>query len=74
MSDYRGYFQKFRVERLAPSKRGITHDNRCRYFVLDATHDPLAGSALRAYADACEADAPNLAADLRGLAEEADGA
>jgi hypothetical protein len=40
----------------------------CRYYVLDLDHDAFAGPALLAYADACEAEFPALAADLRRLA------
>jgi hypothetical protein len=61
MADDRGWFQKYRVERLVPSIRGIEHDERCRYFVIDTTHDPYAAAALTAYADACEDESPNLA-------------
>jgi hypothetical protein len=43
------------------------HD-RCRYYVLDLDHDKFAGPALRAYAAACAAEFPALAADLRRLA------
>ena len=38
----------------------------CRYFVLDLDHDPHVNAALMAYADSCEDDYPELAADLRG--------
>lgn len=41
----------------------------CRYFVLDPKHDPFARFALRAYSVACESDYPELAADLRRLAD-----
>lgn len=43
-----GLIEKFKVERLTPSSRGIDHDG-CRYFVLDPQHDPGARFALRAY-------------------------
>jgi hypothetical protein len=43
----------------------------CQYYVLDITHDPFAAPALRAYADACEAEYPALARDLRALARGA---
>ena len=46
------------------SEPGGKHDG-CDYFTIDVTHDPHAAVALRAYADACEADHPRLAADLR---------
>jgi hypothetical protein len=44
------------------------HDG-CRYFVLDPKHDSYAVVALRAYAASCENDYPQLAADLRELAD-----
>jgi hypothetical protein len=37
--------------------------------VLDLKHDRFAGPALRAYADACEAEYPLLARDLRAKLE-----
>lgn len=43
-----GLREKFRVERTAPSSRGIDHSD-CQYFVLDPKHDPGARFALRAY-------------------------
>lgn len=70
MSDIRhraeGLMRKFKVERLTPSSRGINHD-RCQYFVLDISHDPHARNAALAYADSCEPEYPNLAADLRSI-------
>lgn len=59
-----GLYPKFRVERLRPSSRGLDHDD-CDYFVLDMKHDPHAIPALITYANACEADLPQLARDLR---------
>jgi hypothetical protein len=47
----------------APAKHSA-----CRYFVLDLDHDPFAAPALRAYAAACAAEYPALAADLLRLA------
>lgn len=46
------------------------YNDKC--FVLDVTHDPHAIPALRAYADSCQADYPDLASDLRYLAHEAE--
>jgi hypothetical protein len=43
-----GLDNRFRVERLTPSSRGIDHAD-CRYFVLDPQHDPDAREALYAY-------------------------
>ncbi len=64
MSDNAGLTEKFHVERLTPSGRGIDHAD-CRYFVLDPQHDPVALSALAKYAIGARArgDA-RLAADL----------
>lgn len=63
----RGLYNKFRVERLdGQSEKGHLH-NGCLYFPLDLTHDPHALKAALAYADSCERDNPELAADLRAL-------
>lgn len=43
-----------------PPKHGA-----CHYYVLDLDHDRFAGPALRAYADACALDFPELAKDIR---------
>jgi len=60
----RGIYGKFNVSRVDGSdNQGGKHDG-CEYFVLDATHDPYATPALRAYADACAAEYPLLAADI----------
>ena len=42
-------------------------DPDSRFFVLDYAKDPFAAIALAAYADACAADHPILAADLRAV-------
>jgi hypothetical protein len=61
----RGITDKFRISRTdGTSEPGGKH-HACDYFVLDLDHDPFAIPALRAYADACEAEYPLLAADLR---------
>ncbi len=60
-----GLYAKFIVNRTDHRDLpGYKHYN-CDYFVLDLTHDPFAGAALSAYAGACEAEYPQLAADLR---------
>ena len=65
----RGLFPKFTVTRRdGSSAPGAKHD-ACNYFVLDVTHDPHAIRALRAYADSCEGEYPQLAHDLRELAD-----
>jgi hypothetical protein len=51
----RGLFGKFRVERVAPSSRGIDHSG-CRYFVLDPQHDPIAAAALARYAQVARSE------------------
>lgn len=60
----RGFYDKFRVERLdGSSQAGGKHDG-CPYFVLDLEHDPHAIPALRAYAESCREKYPMLARDL----------
>lgn len=68
-----GVYHKYNVTRTDGSDQlgGKHHD--CEYFVLDLTHDPFAMPAATAYADACEAEYPMLAADMRnryGLSAE----
>lgn len=59
-----GLYGKFRVERTdGKSAPGEKHDG-CEYFVLDLTHDPFALPAIRAYAQACRVDHPDLSRDL----------
>lgn len=69
-------FNKFDVRRTDGSDGINGKHHPCAYFVLDLTHDPFAGPALAAYADACEATHPQLAADLRSrrLGEHAEWA
>lgn len=63
----RGIYEKFTVTRTdGQSEPGKKHEG-CDYFVLDWTHDPFAIPALRAYADACEAEYPALARDIRSM-------
>lgn len=65
MTDSHGYYNKFTVARVDRSDGpGDKHDG-CDYFVLDLTHDPAARRAVLAYADACEVQRPQLAAELR---------
>lgn len=65
MSNDRGIYGKFKIERTdGQSARGRKHE-MCSYFVLDLTHDPHAIPAILAYAESCEADFPRLAVDLR---------
>ncbi len=63
----RGLYHKFTIERAdGSSERGGKHA-RCKYFVLDLTHDRFAMEALRAYADACREQFPALALDLSAI-------
>ena len=61
----RGLYGKFVVTRTDGSSNAGGKHVDCDYFVLDMTHDKFAGTAMLAYADACEAEYPKLAADLR---------
>ena len=65
-----GIFRKFNVERTDGTDRkpGDKHFN-CVYFVLDISHDKFAAPALMAYADACEKELPELASDVRDMAQ-----
>jgi hypothetical protein len=69
MSDKRGLYKKFRVERTDGQSAGGEKHYGCSYFVLDLDHDPAAIPALLAYADACELRYPQLADDLRACFE-----
>lgn len=62
----RGLYNKFFVERTDGASAPGGKHHGCEYFVLDLRHDKYAGAALLAYADACAAEYPLLAADLRG--------
>lgn len=65
----RGLYGKYTVRRNdGRDAPGEKHDG-CTYFVLDASCDPHAIPALRAYANSCERDYPALARDLRNLAD-----
>lgn len=65
----KGLYNKFNVERVdGKSDIGEKHFG-CRYFVLDADHDPYAKAALLAYADACQEEFSLLAFDVRALAD-----
>lgn len=46
------------------------HYGGCTYLVLDLDHDPLAGAAALAYADACSESHPEFASDLRAMISE----
>lgn len=64
-AEQQGLFHKFDVRRVDGSDQPGGKHHGCRYFVLDVDHDPCARAALTAYAAACEATHPALAADLR---------
>lgn len=68
MSKRDGVYRKFDVHRTdgTDTKPGDKHFN-CVYFVLDISHDKFAAAALRAYAEACRDELPELAADLEDL-------
>ena len=68
----RGVYEKFKVERTDGTSGAGEKHHVCSYFVLDLNHDPYAGAALEAYAEACEVDYPALARDLRILAASGD--
>lgn len=53
-------FEKYLV-----TKNPVQQAFQDRYFVLAPKTDPNARLALRAYADACEKDWPNLATEIR---------
>lgn len=60
-----GIYRKYIVTRTDGQDRPRKKHYKCEYFVLDLTHDPFAGAALLAYADACETAYPVLAQELR---------
>ncbi len=73
----RGIYNKFVVTRKdGRHKKGERH-HKCRYFILDLTHDPFVWKALECYAIECKADAvtslepnPRLSKQLFGLLTE----
>ena len=67
-----GIYRKYIVERADGSSGPGGKHETCTYFILDWLHDPFAIPAARAYADACEATLPHLAADLRSHARDAE--
>lgn len=64
----KGYYRKFKVERTDGSSGPGGKHERCAYFVLDLDHDRHAAPALKAYADSCRAEFPELADDLTSMA------
>jgi len=65
----RGLYDKYVVHRLDGSTEAGRKHERCRHFVLDLDHDPIAPICLKLYADLCESTYPQLARDLRRLAD-----
>ena len=65
----RGIYKKYHVKKLKDPKGKHIY---CDYFVLDWQHDPYTVPAALAYADACEAEFPQLAKELREKAKEAE--
>lgn len=57
---------KYSVVRTDGSTQSGGKHAACPFFVLDLVHDKFAAPALKAYADACEAEYPLLARDIRG--------
>jgi hypothetical protein len=60
-----GIYYKFDVSRTDGRDGPGQKHYDCEHFVLDVTHDSFAIAALAAYADACEAEYPQLSADLK---------
>lgn len=71
MSDTRGIYRKFNIERTDGDPTG--KHQACNYFVLDLIHDEFAIPALRAYAKACAKKHPQLAKDIRWALQLASG-
>lgn len=65
-----GLFQKFNVSRTDGGDQPGEKHHGAEYFVLDLSDDPFAIPAVVAYAAACRADYPALAADLERKAAE----
>lgn len=63
-AEQQGLFRKFNVSRVDGSDVHGGKHYGCRYYVLDLTHDQHAPAAMRAYAAACRATHPKLAADI----------
>jgi hypothetical protein len=63
----RGLYGKYKIERLDGSSAPGQKHERCMYYVLDLEHDKHARAALKAYAESCAKDYPELARDLREM-------
>ena len=66
MDNERGIYKKYNVERLNDPEG---KHKACAFFVLDLDHDPYAIPALKAYAEACKDEYPELAKDLEWVLE-----
>ena len=66
----KGLYQKFNVSRTDGADQPGGKHHAAEYFVLDLSDDPFAIPAIVAYAAACRADYPALAADLERKAAE----
>lgn len=65
----RGFWGKYKVQRVDNSDEIGGKHYGCNLFVLDITHDPVARVAALAYADATDNDV--LASDLRNAVKNA---
>jgi hypothetical protein len=70
----KGLYRKYIVRRTDGSSESRGKHENCDYFVLDWVHDPFAIPAALAYANACEAKYPELAADLHKRIKQASAA
>jgi hypothetical protein len=59
--DQSGIYRKYKVIRLNDADEKHTD---CEFFVLDWSHDKFAITAMKAYADACKDEYPELARDI----------
>jgi len=66
MSEKRGLYGKYIIQK----RSGEPVDPQAVYFTLRLDTDPHARAAVQAYAESCQAENPELAADLRTLLEE----
>ena len=70
MPDTRGAFRKFEVTRTDERDLPGEKHEGCAYFVLDLDHDENAPAALRAYAESCKNERPELSKDLIAAVDE----
>lgn len=60
----KGFYGKFRVNRVDGRDIPGGDKSKARYFVLDYVHDVNARSALAFYAELCNTELPRLSSDL----------